>query len=174
MDDDFDIGAINAPKIIDVTSEVVGVTEEMEFGDGSGMVNFEVTAENATTYKFIYNDGFTEVSHDGTTSHSFNRNGVNDYLVTVIAYGAGGTSANTTTSVTVFSNFSDPEAEQLLTGGNTKTWYVAAAEPGHLGVGNSTGDKLLEAQHYSASPYEKKGLCFHRHKSRIRALETTD
>lgn len=154
VDDDFDAGAITAPSIIDVTTEVVGVTEEMPNGDGSGMVNFEVIAENAMTYKFIYNDGFTEVSHDGTTSHSFNKNGVNDYLVTIIAYGAGGSSANTTTSVTVFSNFSDPEAEQLLTGGNSKTWYVAAAEPGHLGIGPADG---TEPVWYAAQPYEKAG-----------------
>jgi hypothetical protein len=160
VDDDFDIGAITAPTIIDVTSEVVGVTEEMPNGDGSGSVKFKVTAENAMTYKFIYNDGFTEVSHDGTVTHSFNKNGVNEYLVTVIAYGAGGTSANRTTTVTVFSDFSDPEAEELLTGGNAKTWYVAAAEPGHLALSPSSTSEAgwdVPGQWYAAAPFEKAG-----------------
>lgn len=160
VDDDFDIGAFTAPSNIEVTSQVMGVTEEMPYGDGSGRVNFSATAENAMTYKFVYSDGFSEVSHDGSASHSFNKNGVNDYLVTVIAYGAGGTSANTTTTVTVYSDFSDPEAEQLLTGGNSKTWYVAAAEPGHLALSPSSTSEDgwdVPGQWYSAAPYEKAG-----------------
>lgn len=155
VDDDFDIGAVTAPTNLSVTSQVVGQTEDNPYGDGSGTVTFQVSADNAMTYKFMFSDGFQVVSHDGTASHSFAKNGVNDYLVTVIAYGAGGSSANTTTTVTVFSDFSDPEAEQLLTGGNTKIWYVAAAEPAHLGVGPSSGEGFDSPIWYSASPFEK-------------------
>lgn len=160
VDDDYEVGALTYPTNIQVSSEVVGVTEETPNGDGSGTVNFTVSADNAMTYKFIYGDGFVDVSHDGTTTHSFSKNGVNDYLVTVVAYGAGGTSANATTSVTVFSNFSDPEAEQLLTGGSTKTWYVDAAALGHLGVGPAPSTENGWDQPgfwYAAQPFEKAG-----------------
>lgn len=160
VDDDFEIGALTYPSNIEVTSEVVGVTEETPNGDGSGLVNFTVTANNAMTYKFIFSDGFELVSHDGTAAHSFSKNGVNDYLVTVLAYGAGGTSANVATTVTVFSDFSDPEAEQLLTGGNSKTWYVAAAAPDHLGIGPADG--VAPGAWYSAKPFEKDFVgCFY-------------
>ena len=165
VDDDFDIGQLTAPANLTVNTEVVGATAEMPYGDGSGAVNFTASASNAMTYKFIYGDGFEEVSYSGKTTHSFNQNGVNDYTVTVIASGAGGISTNTTETVTVFSDFSDPEVKQLLTGGNSKTWYVAAAQPGHLGVGPSSGDGSSGPIWYSAAPFEKadsdRNSCFY-------------
>ena len=165
VDDDFEIGEILAPSNIDITTEVVGATAEDPYGDGSGTVNFTVNADNAMTYKFIYGDGFEEVSYDGTTTHSFTTNGINDYLVTVIASGTGGASSNATTTVTVFSDFSDPETERLLTGGTSKTWYIAAAQPAHLGVGPSSGEGSDSPIWYSASPFEKAGApvsaCFY-------------
>lgn len=161
-EEDYDIGEIVVPSGLDVSTEIVGKTAEMPYGAGDGTVNFLASAENAMTYKFIYGDGFEEVSYDGTTTHNFTTNGVNDYVVTIIASGAGGTSTSTTTEVTVFSNFSDPETTQLLTGGSTKTWYVAAAQPGHLGVGPASG---VEPSYYAAAPFEKGGApissCFY-------------
>lgn len=160
VDDDFNIGAITNPSELNVSTEVVGQSEEMPNGDGSGTVNFTVTAKNAMTYKFIYGDGFEEVSYDGTTTHSFNKNGVNDYVVTIVAYGTGGASANTTSTVTVFSDFSDPETTEILTGGDSKTWYIAAAQPGHLGVGPAPSTENgwnVPGFWYSAGPFEKAG-----------------
>ncbi|MEG9327334.1 family 16 glycosylhydrolase [Salinimicrobium catena] len=160
VDDDFNIGEIINPSNFNVSTQVVGQTEEMPYGDGSGAVDFSVSADDAMTYKFIYGDGFEEVSYDGTTTHFFNRNGINDYTVTIVAYGAGGASANTTVTVTVFSDFSDPETTQLLTGGGTKTWYIAAAQPGHLGVGPAPSTENgwnVPGFWYAAAPYEKAG-----------------
>ena len=165
VEDDFDIGEITAPSNLSVTAQVVGQTEENPYGDGSGLVNFSVSAADAMTYKFIYGDGFEEVSHSGQTTHGFNENGINDYTVTIIASGTGGASSNTTTTVTVFSDFSDPETAQLLTGGNSKTWYIAAARPGHLGVGPSAGTGFDAPIYYAAGPFEKAGAdvsaCFY-------------
>lgn len=160
VDDDFNIGEITNPSDLTVSTQVVGQSEEMPNGDGSGAVNFTVTAKNAMTYKFIYGDGFEEVSYDGTTTHSFNKNGVNDYVVTIVAYGTGGASANTTETVTVFSDFSDPETTEILTGGDSKTWYIAAAQPGHLGVGPAPSTENgwnVPGFWYSAGPFEKAG-----------------
>ncbi|MDT0690830.1 family 16 glycosylhydrolase [Salegentibacter sp. F188] len=158
-EEDYDIGEITTPTNLTVETEVLGVTEEMPDGDGSGAVTFNASADNAITYKFIYGDGFEEVSYDGTTTHNFNENGVNDYTVTVIASGTGGVSSNLTTTVTVFSDFSDPETKQLLTGGSSKTWYVAAAQPAHLGVGPASGGApdLFTPVYYAAAPFEKAG-----------------
>ena len=156
-EEDYDFGPITAPSNIEVETQVVGQTEAMPDGDGSGVINFSVSADNAMTYKFIYGDGFEEVSYDGTTSHPFTKNGVNDYNVTIIASGTGGASSSITETVTVFSDFKDPLAKQLLTGGDTKTWYIAAAQPGHLGVGPAAGAGFDAPGHYAAAPFEKAG-----------------
>ncbi|WP_424492923.1 family 16 glycosylhydrolase [Salinimicrobium sp. GXAS 041] len=156
-EEEYELGEITAPTNLDVNAQVVGQSEEMPNGDGSGNVNFTVTAENAMTYKFMYGDGSEEVSYDGTTTHSYSQNGINDYVVTVVAYGTAGASANTTTEVTVFSDFSDPETEILLTGGDSKTWYVAASQPAHLGVGPASGSDMGTPSYYAAAPFEKAG-----------------
>lgn len=165
VEEDFDIGTLTAPTNLEIDAEVVGVTEDMPYGDGSGAVNFTASANNAMTYKFIYGDGTTEVSYDGNTTKNFNRNGVNDYTVTVIASGTGGVSTSSTISVTVFSDFDDPVTKQLLTGGSSKTWYVASAQPGHLGVGPSSGEGFTSPIWYAAAPFEKAGAeessCFY-------------
>lgn len=154
VEDDYELRKITVPNNLDVSFEVVGVSPEMPEGDGSGAVNFTATAENAMTYKFIYGDGTSEVSYDGTVTHNFNQNGVNDYPVTVVAYGAGGTSSNMTTVVTVFSDFSDPVTKELLTGGNSKTWFIASALPGHLAVGpnNPQGANPVDTGSFSGDP----------------------
>ena len=157
VEEEYDLGEITSPSNLNISAQVVGQSEEMPYGDGSGTVNFSVTAENAMTYKFIYGEGVEEVSYDGNSTHSFNKNGVNEYTVNVIAYGTAGASANTTIEVTVFSDFSDPETELLLTGGSSKTWYVAVSQPAHLGVGPATGDNMDNPSYYAAAPFEKAG-----------------
>ncbi len=163
-DDDYELGTITTPSNLMVTSEVVGQTEDMPDGDGSGTVNFNASADNAMTYKFIYGDGFEDVSATGESSHSFNENGVNDYTVTVIASGTGGASSSMSTTVTVFSDFSDPETKQLLTGDGSKTWYIAASEPGHLKLGPSAEPYFITSW-YAAVPFEKaeedESSCFY-------------
>lgn len=162
VEDDYELDKIIVPSNLEVSYEVVGQSAEMPDGDGSGIINFTASANNAMTYKFVYGDGFSDVSSDGTASHNFNKNGVNDYTVTVVASGAGGASSSRITVVTVFSDFSDPETKQLLTGGNSKTWFVAASEIGHLGVGPATGDNFTFPQYYAAAPFEKTGNpCFY-------------
>lgn len=152
VDDDYDMGTINNPSDLSLNVDITGVSEEMPDGDGSGEVTFTANAEDAITYKFIYGDGFEDISSSGTVTHSFRGNGVNDYTVTVVASGAGGAMSSMSTEVSVFSSFDDPETKQLLTGGDTKTWYVAAAQPAHLGVGPVDGDV---PSFYSAVPFEK-------------------
>lgn len=162
QEDDYDLGKIVAPSNLNVTTEIVGVTTDMPNGDGSGTVNFTANAENVMTYKFVFSDGFEVVSSSGKASHDFSGNGVNDYSVTVVASGTGGISSSKTKTVTVFSNFNDPETKQLLTGGSSKTWYVAASQPGHLGVGPSSGNGFDNPGYYSAGPFEKSGNpCFY-------------
>ena len=128
-------------------------------GDGSGKVILKATADNAVSFKYLFSDGTSQNAPGGVYTKTFTRNGVNTYTVNVVAFGKGGTASNTSFEVTVFSNFSDPEAITLLTNGSSKKWYWAAAVPGHLGVGQNDGDitKNFYPNYYAAAPFEKAG-----------------
>jgi hypothetical protein len=158
-EDDHSFGDLIAPTNLEVQHTIVGADANNINGDGSGFVDFVATADNAISYKFIFSDGGEVVSPTGILRKRFNTNGVNTYTVTVLASGTGGLITSTTFEVTVFSDFSDPETEQFLTGGASKTWYWAAAEPGHLGVGQNDSNAALNyfPNYYAAAPFEKAG-----------------
>lgn len=159
-EDEKSFGAVNAPTNLELVSEIVGQnTTNFLNGDGSGVVNFTATAENATNYKYIFSDGTTSNTASGQVTKRFTQPGVNTYSITIVATGTGGVSTTETFEVTVQSDFEDPEAVQFLTGGTEKLWYWAAAEPGHLGVGQNDNNPLLNyyANYYQATPFEKAG-----------------
>ncbi|TDO72872.1 beta-glucanase (GH16 family) [Flavobacterium chryseum] len=155
--DDFEFGSIDTPTNLNVTAEIVGKTPTNPNGDGSGIVKFVATADNAISYKYIYDDGTSDSSPNGKITKRFTKTGVNKYTVTVAASGKGGIVSNTTIDVEVQSDFSDDQAVQLLTGGTSKKWYWAAGEAGHLGVGQNDGDpaKNFYANYYQAGAFEK-------------------
>ncbi|MBL7868037.1 MULTISPECIES: glycoside hydrolase family 16 protein [Flavobacterium] len=159
QDDDKTFGSLDAPKNIELTYEIVGKDAEHPDGDGSGKVILKATADNAVSFKYLFSDGTSQNAPGGVYTKTFTRNGVNTYTVNVVAFGKGGTASNTSFEVTVFSNFSDPEAITLLTNGSSKKWYWAAAVPGHLGVGQNDGDitKNFYPNYYAAAPFEKAG-----------------
>lgn len=137
QDDDNSIGNIVAPSNIVIDVEIIGADAENPNGDGSGLVNLRVTADNVISYKFAYGDGTTQIVPTGQFTKRYTSVGLNTYNFVVSAIGTGGLSTTATTEIEVFSSFDDPEAKQFLTGGegSSKTWYWAAAEPEHLGVG---------------------------------------
>lgn len=159
QEDDKSFGDISTPTNLQVTAVIAGKTAELPFGDGSGMVKFTTTADNAISYKYIFSDGTSANAPNGVYDKRFTQNGVNNYTVTVIASGKGGITTNTSLEVEVKSDFVDAEAVQFLTGGTQKNWYWAASEPGHLGVGQNDSDatKNYYANYYQAAPFEKAG-----------------
>jgi hypothetical protein len=159
-EDEKSFGDLKGPTNLQLVSEIVGQDAiTAVYGDGSGVVNFTATAENAISYKYIFSDGTSQNSPSGIFSKRFTQPGVNTYTVTVIATGTGGLSTNKTIEIEVQSDFTDEEAIQFLTGGTQKKWYWAAAEPGHLGVGQNDNDatKNYYANYYQAAPFEKAG-----------------
>ncbi len=152
-------GDLTTPENLEVTVEIIGQNAENPNGDGSGLVKFTATADNAISYQFDYGDGRRGVVPSGTVTHGFFTPGVNTYTVTITATGTAGIATTITTEVTVFSNFRDDEAVQFLTGGSEKTWYWAAGEPGHLGVGPNNSDAAANyfPGFYAAAPFEKAG-----------------
>ena len=158
--DDYEIGALVTPSNVNLSYEIVGVDAENPYGDGSGIVNFVATADNKITYNFEFGDGKdNEISANGIISHPFSKNGVNTYNVVLYAIGTGGITSNATAQVEVLSNFSDTVALAYLTGGSSKSWYWAADQLGHLGL----GPNFLEVDNvnetwpswYQAAPWEK-------------------
>lgn len=139
--------------------------------DGSGIVEFSANADNAITYTYKFSDGEVTVSPDGTATKRFTLVGLNTYNYSVIAYGAGGVSSSALYTVEVESDFSDFQAIELLTGGDlddegavlataSKTWYLAASQPGHLGVGATLAflpDQFWFPAFFAAAPFERCG-----------------
>jgi len=105
QDDDSQFGSTEAPSNLQVDFSIVNADAENEFGDGSGAVEFTATADNAINYKYVFGDTQEAPETNGSTSHTFNINGVNTYTVTVIASGKGGTQTSASTEVTVLSLF---------------------------------------------------------------------
>ncbi len=159
QNDDTVFGDINSPSGLVVDADIVGEDGANPNGDGSGLVDFRATANSAISYKYIFSDGTTMNSPSGIIQKRFTQNGVNTYTVTVLASGTAGVTSSISFEITVFSNFTDETSVNLLTGGSSRTWYWAAAEPGHLGVGQNDSDatKNYYPNYYSAGPFEKAG-----------------
>ncbi|WP_268223834.1 family 16 glycosylhydrolase [Sinomicrobium oceani] len=157
QDDDNSLGALIAPADLSMEARIIGVDDENEYGDGSGLVEFKVSAQHATNYKFVFSDKSSKNTSNGTYTHRFTTPGINDYVVTVLATGTGGISTSKTLTLRVFSEFDDPKTKSLLTGDGSKTWYIAKALPAHLGVGPSG---TFTPDYYSAAPNEKDE-CFY-------------
>ena len=158
---DYELGALTAPANVTVTTEVVGQDEEHPFGDGSGEVKITVDADNALAYKIDYGASPTLnlVPFSGEVTRKYTTTGTNDYKITVIAYGEGGTATNVTKTITVRSDFTpDAEIVTALTGDGSKTWKVDSSVQGHFGVGPWAGDKVTP-EWYSAAPNDKAGCC---------------
>jgi beta-glucanase (GH16 family) len=159
QEDDNEFGDIFAPSNLQIQAVIQGKDASNPFGDGSGIVKFTATANNAISYKYSFNDGTSENSPNGILQKRFTLTGTNVYTVTVLASGKGGVISNKTIDVEVKSNFTDNEAVTFLTGGTQKNWYWSASEAGHLGVGpnNSDATQNYYGAYYQAAPWEKAG-----------------
>ncbi len=161
QEDDALIGEIISPTNVTLTTEIIGVDDMNPNGDGSGFVNIKATASNVISYKFDFGDGLSEVSPSGEVMHRFSVVGVNKFTIVVNAIGTGGLSSSTSVEIEVFSSFDDPEVKQFLSGGSSRTWYLAASEVGHLGVGGNAeiaADAFWFPSFFAAQPFEKCGI----------------
>ena len=155
QEENKEFGDLITPTNITLSYEVVGQDAENPNGDGSGIVNFSATADDAITFIYSFGDNTdNESASNGVSSHRFTRTGISSYNVTVIASGIGGITSSSSLNITVFSAFDDIEAKSFLSGAPisqdtdgtdvisisapaTKTWYLDDSKTGHLGVGPS-------------------------------------
>lgn len=143
----YEIGNVIIPSNLAVSMEVVGQDAANPNGDGTGFVIFTAKADNVTNYQFDFGDGKKNVEPTGVIRHRYTEVGVNSYTVIINATGTGGLSSSITTEVTIFSSFSDVEAENILTGsannqdfGSSKKWYWQADRSGHVSLGPVSDD----------------------------------
>ena len=162
---DYEMGELTAPTNVVVETELTGQDEAHPYGDGSGEVQINVTADNAIAYKIDF--GASEeknfMSFNGQTTRKFTKTGINDYTLTIVAYGAGGTATTLTQEITVESVFSpQPEIVTSLVGDGSKTWVVDKSVPGHFGVGPFS-DGSVWPEWWSAGVDEKvaSANCFY-------------
>jgi hypothetical protein len=165
--DQYELGDLTKPANLQVSYTIVGQDNENPYGDGSGLVEFSASADNALSYYFDFDDNKDrKVAPGGKFTNQFSINGVNIYNVIVYAVGTGGITTSKMTPVEVLSDFRDEEAVQLLTGGNSKSWYWAADQPGHLGLGPNSlvnpdnaapyeNGEYTYSYWYAAAPWEK-------------------
>ncbi len=136
---DYTLGDLTAPSNIVIDAEIVGKSATAPNGDGSGDVNFTITADNALSYKIDYdaNDPVALVFlSNGKATKKYTTLGTNTYRVTAVVYGKGGTSSTITKDIIVQSNFvPNPTIVTNLTNNASKTWGVNKDIAGHFGVG---------------------------------------
>lgn len=159
---DYSMGDLSAPTNLVITADIVGKDATHPNGDGTGNVNFTLTADNALSYKVDYdaNDALNLVYlPTGSVTKKYTTLGTNTYRITAVAYGKGGTSTTITKDITVQSNFT-PDASIIsnLTGGSSKTWFVDKSVAGHFGVGPWSATSV-GPDWWAASVNEKVACC---------------
>lgn len=156
-DDDYDIGEITAPTNLQVETAILGQSDDMPDGDGSGEVTFTATAQGAMTYKFIFENGTEVTTASGVYTHPFSETGTQTYNVNIIAYGPGGTASTTSVEVEVLVTY-EPPADLLekLIGDGAKEWRIKAEVAGHFGLGPVGGN--LPTEWYGAPANAKAGV----------------
>ena len=156
-EDNYEFGPITSPTNLQVNVEIVGSSSENPNGDGTGVVYFTASAENAISYEFIIDGESVAVTTSGILEHTFYTVGVNYYEVIVIASGTAGNSTSTALSVEVLATYEPPaDLVEVLTGGSSKTWRVKSDVQNHFGLGPPGG--LIPCEWYGAGPEEKTGV----------------
>jgi hypothetical protein len=155
-EDSYEFGPIISPSNLQVNIDIVGTNVENPFGDGSGIVNFTATANNAISYEFIINGETIAITTSGILQQAFYSVGVNSYDGVVIATGTAGNSTSLAFSFEVLATYEPPaELIQALTGGGSKTWRVKSEVTNHFGLGPVGGTEPCEW--YGAGVEEKTG-----------------
>ncbi len=154
--DEYEFGPITSPSNLQVNVDIVGADDLNPYGDGSGVVNFIATANNASSYEFIINGESAAITSGGALQRTFYTVGVNSYDIVVIANGTAGNSTSTAFSIEVLATYEPPaELVTALTGGGSKIWRVQSEVLNHFGLGPPGG--LNPCEWYGAGAEEKTG-----------------
>lgn len=122
-----DSGSDNTPDTtqlnVVINAEVVGTTSQMPNGDGSGLVKFNISPNNATSYKVVFGDGETIETTTGIFTHTYSSSGTKTYEVEITAFN-GLKYFNSTKSIAVFVTTSEIWGDEFDADGapNSSKW----------------------------------------------------
>lgn len=122
-----------APTNLKVSSEIVGTNAQNPNGDGSGIVNFKLSATNATSYKIVLGNGETKELTNGSFSYTYTTSGSNTYVIYVSAYNAG-QFVSKTLSITVLVQPKLIWSDEFNTNGapDASKWTFQIWDPGYV------------------------------------------
>ncbi|WP_264566590.1 glycoside hydrolase family 16 protein [Flavobacterium sp. N3904] len=121
------------PSNLVVTSAIVGATAQDPAGDGSGTVNFKISATNATSYKIVLGNGETKELTNGSFTYTYTTSGSNTYVLYVSAYNAD-KFVSTSLSITVLVKPKLVWSDEFNTDGapDASKWTFQIWDPGHV------------------------------------------
>jgi beta-glucanase (GH16 family) len=121
------------PTDLSVTATIVGADAQNPNGDGSGVVNFKLSATNATSYKIALGNGETKEVTNGTFSYTYTASGTSTYVLYVSAYNAG-QFVSTSLSITVFVGSKLIWSDEFNTDGapDATKWTFQIWDPGYV------------------------------------------
>lgn len=132
------------PSNLVVNTDIVGTSSSNPNGDGSGTVNFNISATNATSYKILLGDGETKEVTNGNFSYTYTTSGTNEFTIYVSAYNTG-QFISTSTSITIYVAPTELWSDEFNTDGapDSSKWGY---DLGAGGWGNN------ESQYYTNRP----------------------
>jgi len=121
------------PSNLVVNPTIVGATALNPNGDGSGVVNFAVSATNATSFKISLGNGQTKDVTNGSFVHTYSASGINTYVIYVSAYN-GSQFVSTSLSVTVLVQPKVVWSDEFNIEGapDITKWTFQIWDPGHV------------------------------------------
>ena len=107
--------------------------------DGSGLVKFTASADNAIVFYYFYGESINETgtaSSNGNSEYSYSKPGTNTFTVRVEAAARGGATIEKSITINVTVSYEPPSSiTRALTGGASKNWFWKNTQDGHLGLG---------------------------------------
>lgn len=141
------------PTNLSLNISIIGADTDNPNGDGSGSITVDVSATDAVKYLVKFGDGIEEESNSGQVQHTYSIIGVNNYIVSVIAYS---TTDNTITSFKQIGVFVSNQFNKLVwadefdvegaPNSNNWTYDLDSGTNGGSGWGNG------EKQYYTDRP----------------------
>lgn len=121
------------PSNLSVSAIAVGTDAQNPNGDGSGVVNFKLSATNATSYKIVLGNGETKEVTNGSFTYTYTTSGSNTYVLYVSAYNSG-KFVSTTLSLTVLVGSKLIWSDEFNTDGSpdSSKWSFQIWDPGNV------------------------------------------
>lgn len=125
--------ATSKPSNLVVTPTIVGATALNPNGDGSGVVNFAVSATNATSFSISLGNGETKDVTNGSLTYTYSASGTNTYVIFVSAYN-GSEFVSTSLSLTVLVQPKVIWSDEFNVDGppDITKWTFQIWDPGHV------------------------------------------